>query len=271
MSYLCDWLRVSRAGYYAWRHRPASSRAQTDNHLTAKIQHIHQASRGAYGSPRVHHALKRQGIAVGKKRVERLMRAENLQGRVVRVTRRQPGLKGFLARGENVLLRTPPTTAINQVWVSDITYLKVNEQWRLLIVIMDRHSRRILGWSLSDTRTVEDTLRVLRRVIRQRHAPCDVIFHTDRGIEFTGLRFQAVLKRHGLLPSVNRLGYCTDNAHMESFFHSLKAELIRGRVFRSEKELRLALNSYINQFYNPKRLHSGIGYRSPAEYERMVA
>ena len=271
MKYLCKWLKVSRSGYYAWCKRSEPNRAKTDRQLTKKIVQIYQTSRGIYGSPRVHESLKRQGISVGKKRVERLMQAEHLQGRVVKVTRRQPGLKGFLARGENLLLDTPPTTSINQVWVSDITYLKVREQYVLLIVIMDRHSRRILGWSLSRTRTVEDTLRVLKRVIQQRQAPCDVIFHTDRGIEFTGLRFLEALKKHGLLPSVNRLGVCTDNAHMESFFHSLKAELIRGRTFQSEKELRLALNSYINQFYNHKRLHSGIGYNTPAEYENMAA
>ena len=271
MAYLCDWLRVSRSGYYAWCQRPESNRTKADRQLLHQITQIHQASRGTYGSPRVHESLKRQGIAVGKKRVERLMRAHRLQGRVVRVTRRQPGLKGFLARGENLLLDTPPTTGMNQIWVSDITYLRVRERWVLLIVIMDRHSRRILGWSLSRTRTVDDTLRVLKRAIKQRQAPCDVIFHTDRGIEYTGFRFQDVLKKHGLLPSVNRLGVCTDNAHMESFFHTLKAELIRGRSFQSEKELRLALNSYINQFYNHKRLHSGIGYCPPAEYEQMAA
>ena len=271
MGYLCDWLEVSRSGYYAWRGRPVPQRVQADRRLMHKITQIHQASRGTYGSPRVHETLKRQGIAVGKKRVARLMHVKNPQGRVVTVTRRQPGLKGFLARGENLLLDTPRTTRINQIWVSDITYLKLCERWVLLIVIMDRHSRRILGWSLSHPRTVADTLRVLKRVIKQRPAPCDVLFHTDRGIEYTGFRFQDALRQHGLLPSVNRLGVCTDNAHMESFFHTLKAELIRGRTFQSDKELRLTLNSYINQFYNHKRLHSGVGYATPAEYENMAA
>ena len=271
MKYLCEWLEVPRSGYYAWCKRPESKRAKTDRQLVSKIKQIHQESRGTYGSPRVHATLRRQGIGVGKKRVERLMRAHNLQGRVVKVTRRQPGLKRFLARGENLTLEVPPTTGANQIWVSDITYIKVRERWVLLIMIMDRHSRRILGWSLSRTRTVDDTLRVLKRVIGHRQAPSDVIFHTDRGIEFTGLRFLEALKNHGLLPSVNRLGVCTDNAHMESFFHTLKAELIRGRAFQSDQELRLALNSYINQFYNQKRLHSGIGYCSPAEYEKMAA
>lgn len=271
MKYLCEWLGVSRSGYYSWCKRAESARAKADQRLAQRIRRIHEDSRGTYGSPRVHAALQRQGIAVGRKRVERLMRAEKLQGRVVQVTRRQPGLKGFLARGENLTLQRPPTSATNQIWVADITYIKVRERWLLLIVVMDRHSRRILGWTLSRTRMVEDTLRVLMRVLKRRHAPTEVIFHTDRGIEFTGLRFRRALEQHGLLPSVNRLGVCTDNAHMESFFHTLKAELIRGRCFESEQELRIALNSYINQFYNHKRLHSGIGYCPPAEYEKMAA
>ncbi len=271
MIYLCDGLGVSRGGYYAWCKRPVSARTQADGHVSRTIRQIYAASRGTYGSPRVSAALKRQGIAVGKKRVERLMRAHQLRGRVATVTRRQPGLKGFLARGENLTLAAPPTTRINQIWVSDITYLKVRERWVLLIVIMDRHSRRILGWSLSHTRTVDAPLRVLKRVINQRQVLCDVIFHTDRGIEFTGFGFRDALKQHGLLASVNRLGVCTDNAHRESFFHTLKAELIRARTFDSDEELRLALNSYINQFYNHKRLHSGIGYCSPAECENMAA
>lgn len=271
MKYLCAWLGVSRSGYYAWGKRPVSTRTKADRVLAKTIRHLHAESRGTYGSPRVHEALKRQGLAVGKKRVERLMRAEQLQGRVVRVTRRQPGLRRFLIRGENLTLAVAPTTGLNQIWVSDITYLRVQERWVLLIVIMDRHSRRVLGWTLSQTRTVEDTLRVLKRVMRQRPTPCEVIFHTDRGVEYTGFRFQDALKKHGLLPSVNRPGRCTDNAHMESFFHTLKAELIRGRTFESEQGLRLALNSYINQFYNHKRLHSGIGYCSPVEYEKLAA
>lgn len=271
MKYLCDWLHVSRSGYYAWCKRPASNRAKEDQQLSKVIRQIHEDSRGTYGSPRLYEALKRKGMAAGRKRVERLMRAENLQGRVVQVTRRQPGLKGFLARGENRLLDAPPTTGIDQVWVSDITYIKVRDRHLLLIVVMDRHSRRILSWSLSRARTVDDTLRVLKRAVKQRQAPTDIIFHTDRGIEFTGLRFQETLKNHGMLPSVNRLGVCTDNAHMEFFFHTIKAELIRGRVFNTEKELRLSLNSYINQFYNHKRLHSGIGYCTPAEYENMAS
>ncbi len=262
---------MSRSGYYAWLRRAASLRAIEDKDLSYKIQKIHQESRGTYGSPRVHEVLKRQGIAIGKKRVERLMQSQQLQGRVVTVTRRQPGLKRFVARGENLRLNTPAPCNVNRVWVADITYIKVRDSYKYLSVIMDLYSRRILSWSLTATRTTNDTAKVLKRAIRERQPKEGLIFHTDRGIEFTGKGFRNVLEKCKMRPSVNRLGYCTDNGHMESYFHSLKAELIRGRKFNTMNELRYALNSYINHFYNKKRLHSGIGYCSPIEYEKIAA
>jgi putative transposase len=268
---MCDWLKVSRSGYYAWLKRSVSLRDIDDKILSSKIIKIHQDSRGTYGSPRVHQALKKQGVAVGKKRVERLMQAQRLQGRVFKVTKRMPNYKGFIKRGENVRLGQPEPTTINQVWVSDITYLKVRDTYKYLIVIMDLYSRRILNWSLTETRTTVETSNLLKRAINERQPDEGLIFHTDRGIEFTGKDFRKVLKKHKFVPSVNRLGYCTDNGHMESYFHSLKAELIRGRKFNSMDDLRYALNSYINHFYNKKRLHSGIGYCSPIEYEKIAA
>ena len=219
----------------------------------------------------MHEALKKQGISIGKKRVERLMQAQGLQGRVVHVTRRQPGLKRFIERGENLRLNQAEPRNINRVWVSDITYIKVRDTYKYLIVIMDLYSRRILSWSLTETRTTQDTAKVLKRAIQERQPDEGLVFHTDRGIEYTGKEFRKELNKHKIKPSVNRLGYCTDNGHMESYFHSLKAELIRGRKFNTMDELRYALNSYINHFYNKKRLHSGIGYCSPIEYEKLVA
>ncbi len=223
-----------------------------------------------YGSPRVHRMLQRQGVRVGKKRVERLMRDAGLRGRVVRVTRRKPGFKQFIASGENVRLAMPATSATNQVWVGDITYLKVAEHWAHLAVVMDVHSRRVLGWTLSKGRTVEITLTALQRAIRCRTPTTGCVFHSDRGVEYMAYRYQDALRRHGMTRSVNRPSKCTDNAHMESFFHSLKAELIRGRTFSTLQELRYALNSYINKFYNHQRLHSGINYNTPVEYERLA-
>jgi len=251
--------------------RSRSPRALEDEKLSKNIIKIYKDSRGTYGSPRVYKALKKQGVVIGKKRVERLMQEQRLQGRVVKVTRRQPGLKRFKERGDNLRLNQPEPTNINRVWVADITYIKVRDTYKFLSVIMDLYSRRILSWSLTATRTTEDTAKILKRAIRERQPDEGLIFHTDRGIEFTGKDFRKVLKKHNMKPSVNRLGYCTDNGHMESYFHSLKAELIRGRKFNSMNDLRYALNSYINHFYNKKRLHSGIGYCSPIEYEKIAA
>ena len=271
VSYLCDWLKVSRSGYYAFIHRSTTQHDIEDKRLTAKIIKIHRDSRETYGSPRVHKALQRQGVSVSKKRVERLMRTQGLQGRVVTVTKRQPSLKGFRERGDNLRLNSPGASKVNQIWVADITYIKVGDTYRFLTVVMDIYSRRVLSWSLTSDRTTKETSTVLRRAIKERQPATGLIFHTDRGSEFTGKGLRNVLTKYMMKASVNRLGYCTDNGHMESFFHSLKAELIRGRKFTSMPELRYALNSYINHFYNKKRLHSGIGYCSPIEYEKLAA
>ena len=258
---------MSRSGYYDWVKRKPSERAREDIALTGKIRSIHSRSRQTYGSPRVHRRLRHEGINVGEKRVARLMRETGLKGRVVTVTRRAPRLREFQQDGKNLRLGMPAPRQCNEQWVADLTYIKVGERYRHLITIMDIYSRRILGWSLCDSRTVDDVLPVLRRVIDKRQPSPGLIFHTDRGIEFMAYAIQAELAKHGLRRSYNRLGHCTDNAHMESFYHSLKGELIRGRKFGGERDLRRALSSYIDGFYNRTRLHSGIGYDSPINHE----
>ena len=251
--------------------RKPSDRAREDIALSEKIRSIHARSRHTYGSPRVHRSLKQAGVSVGEKRVARLMRENGLKGRVVTVTRRAPRLRRFQQAGENLRLGAPAPADCNEQWVADLTYIRVGERYQHLITIMDVYSRRILGWSLCDNRTADDVLPLLRRVIKKRRPSPGLIFHTDRGIEFMAYAIQAELAKHGLRRSYNRLGYCTDNAHMESFYHSLKGELIRGRTFDSDKALRVALSSYIDGFYNRTRLHSGIGYASPINYETRAA
>ena len=268
---MCTWFEVSRSGFYAWFNREESLRAKEDRELSLLIAQIHRDSHGTYGSPRVYQALKQQGLSVSEKRVERLMREMGLVGRVVTVTRRQPGLKRFKEAGENLRLEAPDVDGINQQWVADVTYLKLNGIWLYLAVVMDVYSRRILGWSLASHRTTDLTLAAFGYALKKRQVAPGCLFHTDRGIEYTGFRFRDAVTAQGFSPSFNRPGYCTDNAHMESFFHTLKGELIRGRRFHNEKELRYALHQYINHFYNRKRLHSGIEYHAPAEYERMAA
>jgi len=199
------------------------------------------------------------------------MKEAGLRGRVVRVTRRQPARKRFISKGTNILLDMDAPTKVDQVWVADVTYLKVNGSWKYLATVMDRYSRRIIGWSLSKTRTTSLTKAALAYALRKRDNPKGIIFHTDRGIEYTGYEFQALLKKWKFKHSLNRPGHCTDNAFMESFFHSLKAELIRGNVYQSVNDLRKELSIYINQFYNKVRLHSGLGYVSPMDYEHHAA
>ncbi|MCG7937612.1 MAG: IS3 family transposase [Candidatus Thiodiazotropha lotti] len=271
VRYLCQWLGVSRSGYYDWLKRDLSKRAKEEIMLLERIRSIHQVSRQAYGSPRVYRSLKASGITVGKNRVARIMRENGIQGRVVTVTRRAPGLRQFQQDGENLRLQSSFPKAKDKQWVADLTYVKVGSQYQYLITIMDVYSRRILGWSLCQSRTAADVLALLRRVIRKRRPDPGLIFHTDRGIEFMAYTLQEELARHGLKRSYNRLGHCTDNAHMESFYHSLKGELIRGRIFNRKQDLRSALSSYIDGFYNRSRLHSGIGYTNPIEYENRAA
>ncbi len=248
-----------------------SRRKESDHQLLTLIKRIYTSSCGRYGSPRVHKALEKQGVYVGRKRVERLMREANLQGRVARVTFRQVGRKQFNNKGSNLLLARAKPTGINQVWVADVTYLKVRGQWQYLATVMDQYSRRIIGWSLSMTRTTQLTRDALGYALKKRGYPKGIIFHTDRGIEFTGFMFQSLLSKYDFKHSVNRPGCCTDNAFMESFYHSLKGELIRGSVFTCVNQLRKALRAYINKFYNGVRLHSGIDYLSPVEYEQCIA
>ena len=262
---------MSRSGYYDWRKRVESSRTCEDKALKIEIQKVYDSVEGRYGSPRIWKALQNQGIAVSRKRVARLMQEMGLIARVTRVTYRAPGMRRFLSSGENLRSDGAVPDAKNKVWVADVTYLKVKNQWHYLSVVMDLHSRRIVGWSLDTKRTTEVTKRTLATAIKKRKPEKGLMLHTDRGVEYRGAEYQKDLKRHGILHSLSRPGKCTDNAHMESFFHTLKAELIRGTNFQSSEGLRYALARYINDFYNRKRLHSGIDYCSPMEYERLAA
>ncbi|WP_419810231.1 IS3 family transposase [Bacterioplanoides sp.] len=267
----CEWLGVSRSGYYDWLNRKPSTRDRRDDQLKGLIRKIWNQSEGRYGSPRIWKALYKQGISVSKKRIARLVSNMGLIARVTRVTYRAPGMRRFLASGGNLRPDGEVPERKNKVWVADVTYLKVKNKWHYLSVIMDLYSRRIIGWSLDTKRTTAVTRRTLINAIRKRKPSDSLILHTDRGVEYRGAEYQKELRRHGIEHSLSRPGKCTDNAHMESFFHSLKAELIRKTEFKTTEELKYSLARYINDFYNRKRLHSGINYCSPMEYERIAA
>ena len=270
MAFLCKRYRVSRSGFYAWQQRKPSARQQGDTALKTAIKRIYEQLRGVYGSPRVHRQLKREGIRCSAKRVARLMAELGLRGKAGVVGRSKAGVFRFFQKTANLRLHQPTPTALNKVWVGDVTYLRVGKQWRYLATVMDLFSRRIVGWTISRSRTVKVTLRALKRAILARHPQPGLVFHSDRGIEYSAYDFQAYLCEHRIVPSMNRPRTCQDNAHMESFFRSLKTECVQRRIFATDAQLIAQIGSYIDRFYNTKRLHSSLGYHSPVEFECLA-
>ena len=258
---------MTPAGFYAWLHRPESARAKQDRVLTAEITRLFFRHQERYGSPRLHQALVNAGWTVSRRRVARLLRAAGLRAKAVRGYRAKATIHRLYARHPNRLWETS-VTGPNQVWVGDLTFLKVGAGWRYLAIVMDPYTRRILGWSLTRRRTAAVTSAVLAKVTG-RHPARGVIFHSDRGSEYMGAAFCACVAGLGMQQSASVRGP-SDNAHAESFFHSLKAELTRGVTFASEHALRTELHRYI-RYYNTVRLHSGLAYLSPLAFERHVA
>ena len=246
-----------------------SDRMKANRTLLNQIVTIHEMSYETYGSPRVFEDLKKQEVPCSENRVARLMRQAGLQGRVVKVTRRAPGVQQFFERHENLRMGKPVPPTINQQWVGDITFLRVQGQPCFLSVVMDVCSRKIIGWALGRNRSTQLTTRALTRALKDRKPVPGCIFHSDRGSEYGCYDYANMLKRYGFRVSMNRAYHSQDNAHMESFFHSMKAEWIRGRSFESYEHLESALKTYM-RFYNRYRLHSGIDYHTPVEYEKKI-
>ena len=266
---MCRVYGVTRWGYYAWRGRPVSARAKQDVALKDQIERVHQDSGGTYGSPRVYRELRDRGVEVGENRVARLMRENGIKARMAaRRTYRGP-MKRFHAaipnRAREIDLQRP-----NQVWVGDITYLKVAGEYRYLAVVMDKYSRRILGWAFSKARGVWLTLRALDQAVRTRRPPRGLIFHSDHGMEYSSTLFGTCLARLGIVQSMNRPGKMNDNVHIESFFHSMKSDIVHGLYFDHDHQITAELRRYM-PFYNTMRLHSSLGYVSPATYEQQSA
>jgi putative transposase len=269
VAVLCRALQVSRAGYYAWACRRVSTRAQADAALTEQIRTIHNGSRGTYGVPRVHAELHAAGQQVGRQRVARLMQAAALHGCSRRRQRVCTTVTDPTATAApNLVARTFQASRPNELWVGDITYIPTGEGWLYLATLLDVYSRRIVGWAMADHLRTELAVDALTMALQQRRPLSgQLVHHTDRGCQYTARAYQAVLTAHGVTCSMSRAGDCYDNALAESFFGTLKAELVHGQRWPSRRVARLALFEWIEVFYNRQRRHSALGYLSPARFE----
>lgn len=265
---MCRLYGVTRAGYYAWRKRGCSARKKDNALLAERIRQAHQASRGTYGSPRIHRALQGEGCKASENRIARLMKKHAIKARVATIRYTSPKMQRYYALIPNVQLDLSLARP-DQVWVGDITYLKVGSVYRYLAVVMDKYSRRVVGWRYGPRKDVRLTLAALNAAVRNRRSAVGVVFHTDRGIEYAAGAFKQRLAELGFTQSMNRPGKVTDNAYIESFFHSMKSEVFHGCRFDRDEQVRLALRRYM-PFYNQHRLHSSLHYVSPAAYERQA-
>jgi transposase InsO family protein len=262
---MCELYGVTRGGYYAWRDRPPSRRSIEDQTLLEKIREAHTASRQTYGSPRIYRYLKLRGEKAGKRRIERIMREQGIRACSATKSRQSRDKRRFFGSVDNQILDAE-VTAVDQVWVSDVTYLKVKGERRYLATVMDRFSRRILGWAFSASRTAEITKRALRNAMKIRHPSGTTYLHSDRGSEYMAGQYKRVVKEAGFTQSVNRRQRMNDNAHMESWFKTLKCDMYHRTTFDSDGQLINAVRGYV-AFYNGERLHSSLGYQTPLEYE----
>jgi len=269
ISTMCKSFGVSRAGYYAWRERAPSARSIADAELTARIKAIHKASRETYGAPRIHAELTDEGIHVGRKRVERLMKAAGIVG----VSRRKAARTTF--RDERVrpacdlVDRNFYADEPNHLWVADITYVPTWAGFLYLAVVLDAFSRRIVGWAMGHNLKAQLVLDAMNMAIAQRR-PRDVIHHSDQGSQYTSIAFGLRCKEAGVRPSMGSVGDAYDNAMCESFFATLECELLDRRKFQTKAEARMAVFQFIEGWYNPGRRHSALGYMSPINYERSA-
>jgi len=267
VSVLCNVLGVTRGGYYAWRRRPTPARAKADAQLTAEIAATHKRSRGTYGSPRVHKDLQARGVRVGKKRVERLMREGGIIAKRKRRFRCTTDSNHPGPIAPNVLERKFDVELPNKAWVTDVTYVWTLAGWLYLAAILDLFSRRVVGWAASAVNDRSLALKALRRALASRKVQPGIVHHSDRGSPYASEDYRNALSENGFVASMSRRGDCWDNAVAESFFATLKAELIDHEIYATREAAIASIGDYIDGFYNPQRRHSSVGYVSPMEFE----
>jgi transposase InsO family protein len=265
---MCQVLAVSRSGYYAWLRRAPSARHQRSTQLAAQIREVHQASRQTYGSPRIHAELAAQGVACSENTVAKLMRQHGLRSKRSRAFRvcttdsRHPH-----PIAPNTLKQEFARERTNEAWVADITYIPTDEGWLYLAAVLDLCSRKVVGWAAADHLRAELPCQALENALRDRRPSGPLLHHSDRGVQYACDDYQSLLSRHQIEPSMSRTGNCYDNAVMESFFSTLKTELVHHQRFASRAEAQQALFEYIEVFYNRQRRHSALAFQSPHQFE----
>jgi putative transposase len=269
---MCDVLDISPAGYYAWRRRPESQRSAANRNLLEDIRRVHHDAGGRYGSPRVHHELEAQGRGTSRGRIERLMRRHGIRAIMARPRWvRTTDSEHDHPIAPNLLDRNFSAAAVNQIWLADITYIETDQGWLYLAAVMDLHSRRIVGWAMRDHLRTELPQAALTMAMQARKPAAGLMHHSDRGVQFASAEYRSALQSAGCQVSMSRKGDCYDNAPMESFFHTLKTELVHHRKYATRAEAQRDIFAYIEGFYNRTRLHSAIGYISPIAKELKAA
>jgi transposase InsO family protein len=265
---MCEVLKVSRSGYYAWETRQPSLRQRDNEELLRQIREIYTQSRRLYGSPRIAAELKKQGFGCGKNRVARIMREHSIRAAVKkRRFRRTTDSRHDYALASNLLVERSQTEG---VWASDMTFVPTSEGWLYVAAVMNVKSRRIIGLSMSDKLSQELASDALRDAVGRQSPSEGLIHHSDRGRQYASYAYQELLREYGMTPSMSRSGNCYDNAYVESFFGTLKTELVHGERYRTRLEARLSIFEYVEVFYNRQRSHSALGYRSPEQYEKLL-
>jgi len=266
ITMLCRALKVSRSGYYGWRKGMPSKRVIANNKLLGRIQEIYQKRRKVYGSPRITDELNDCGIICGKNRVARIMRENGIRAYVRRKFKRTTESRHRFPASENLLIQG----SSERVWASDITYIPTREGWMYVSAIMDIRSRKIIGLSIKDRLTQELTTDALMEAVKRKRPGKGLIHHSDRGKQYASYAYQKLLKKYGIRSSMNRSGNCYDNAYIESFWGTLKKELVFGQRYQTRLEARLSIFEYIVVFYNRIRKHSALGYKSPEQYDMLL-
>jgi transposase InsO family protein len=268
---LCDTLAVSRSGYHAWKSRQPSLRAQANAALLPLIEEAFNKSRQTYGSPRICHSLQQRGHRCGRNRVARLMRGKGLRSQTKRSYRASlTDSNHDLPIAPNRLREALAPLRRDTVWVADITYVDTDEGWLYVAGVLDRCTRRCVGWAMGETLATSLPLAALEMALRHRKPSGGLVHHSDRGVQYASEAYRQRLAQAGILPSMSRRGNCYDNAAMESFWSSLKRELVHRSRFATRQQARTAIFEWIEIFYNRERLHSALGYKSPVDFETQL-